>query len=35
VYAQWEIAQAIGDRIPEESLFSIYPTIDDGVIYKK
>jgi len=30
VYAQWEIAQAIGDRIPESDLFPIYPSIDEG-----
>ncbi|WP_298772739.1 hypothetical protein [uncultured Shewanella sp.] len=28
VYAQWEVAQAIGDRIPADLLFSIYPKID-------
>ena len=30
VYAQWEIAQSIGNRIPAESLHSIYPTVDKG-----
>ncbi len=30
VYAQWEIAQAIGKRIPEKDLFPIYPTVDEG-----
>ncbi|MCL1122958.1 hypothetical protein [Shewanella surugensis] len=35
VYAQWEVAQAIGDRIAPQFLFSIYPKIDAGgeVIY--
>lgn len=35
VYAQWEVAQAIGDRIDPNSLFSIYPKIDETgeVIY--
>ncbi|WP_299492674.1 hypothetical protein [uncultured Shewanella sp.] len=28
VYAQWEVAEAIGERIPPAFLFSIYPKID-------
>jgi len=30
VYAQWEIAQAIGNRVPKRDLFPIYPTVDEG-----
>jgi hypothetical protein len=30
VYAQWEIAQAIGNRIPSDKLHGIYPTVDKG-----
>lgn len=35
VYAQWEIAEAIGDRIPSEHLTSINPTLDEkaNVVY--
>ncbi|MGF1735434.1 hypothetical protein [Photobacterium satsumensis] len=33
VYAQWEIAQSIGDRIPADKLFSINPVIAaDGTL---
>ncbi|WP_150468361.1 hypothetical protein [Francisella sp. SYW-9] len=28
VYAQWEIAQAIGNRIPHKDLHTIYPRVD-------
>ncbi|WP_209451857.1 hypothetical protein [Francisella sp. LA112445] len=28
VYAQWEIAQAIGNRIPQKDLHTIYPKVD-------
>ncbi|PSW20750.1 hypothetical protein C9I98_07875 [Photobacterium sanctipauli] len=27
VYAQWEVAQAVGDRIPSHHLFAIYPRL--------
>ena len=30
VYAQWEIAEAIGDRIPKKDIHSIYPIVDDS-----
>lgn len=30
VYAQWEIAQSIGDRIPADKLFHINPTVSEG-----
>ncbi|WP_199911598.1 hypothetical protein [Dongshaea marina] len=30
VYAQWEIAQAIGQRIPKDKLIAIYPKLDHG-----
>ncbi|GAL28936.1 hypothetical protein JCM19239_5042 [Vibrio variabilis] len=30
VYAQWEIAQQIGDRVAEDKLFPIYPTVNEG-----
>ena len=35
VYAQWEIAEAIGARIPEAMLTPIYPTVSPGgdVVY--
>lgn len=35
VYAQWEIAEAIGNRIPADDLTSINPTLDEqaNVIY--
>ena len=29
VFAQWEIAQAIGKRIPEKDLHAIYPTVNN------
>jgi hypothetical protein len=29
VYAQWEIAEAAGSRIPSDRLFTIYPTRDE------
>ncbi|WP_394150049.1 hypothetical protein [Vibrio maritimus] len=30
VYAQWEIAQQIGDRVAADKLFPIYPTVNEG-----
>jgi hypothetical protein len=35
VYAQWEVAEAIGDRIPSENMTVIYPTLDSlaNVVY--
>lgn len=30
VYAQWEIAQAIGSRMSSDKLFPIYPTVNEG-----
>ena len=35
VYAQWEIAEAIGNRIAPEHIIAIYPTVDEraNVVY--
>jgi hypothetical protein len=29
VYAQWEVAEAVGDRLPQEKLVAIYPERDE------
>ncbi|HEV8679780.1 MAG TPA: hypothetical protein VGQ90_10425 [Stellaceae bacterium] len=29
IYAQWEVAEAVGDRLPPNKLIAIYPTRDE------